>query len=281
MKLVTDVTKDGFAFTSKLLGGKNESFTDEGDRTTFRAPSSVAIETSHPNDSSFTLELYSTPSRPGFCYHVGRTVIVKETNGKMPSLLRQFTLPIPTWANHMLASAFLNQDALFLHKQERYLAKTNQYASYEKTVSEGGDAGTSDDSTAATDTLTYQSVVNPIGVDRGVLAFRSWLQKHSRGGVIPYATQHAMPPADNEVVFDVWNGHTKYCKVCQAALANLRKARFASFVVSACLAVLRPFQAKWKALNLASVLLSAGVGLALNKLIGMFYRYEFSHAHND
>lgn len=87
-----------------------------------------------------------------------------------------------------------------------------------------------------------------------------------------------MPASSSEVVFDVWNGHTKYCRLCQRALGNLKKARFAAFLAATCLAVLRPVNKTW---SLAGTLAAAGVGLALNKLIAMFYRYEFSHGHND
>ena len=89
-----------------------------------------------------------------------------------------------------------------------------------------------------------------------------------------------MPDSSNEVVFDVWNGHTKYCRYCQDALRRLKKVRFASLFAAACMAVVRPAKLGVKG-SLASTLALAGVGLLVNKLIGMFYRYEFSHSHND
>lgn len=111
----------------------------------------------------------------------------------------------------------------------------------------------------------------------GVLNFRNWI-RFIAGGHIPYKYDRQMPSANTEIVFDVWNAHTKNCQYCQAALKNLKKIRFAAFFAATCLSVLRPMS---KVLNLVSVLITAGVGLALNKLIGLFYRYEFSHAHND
>ena len=255
-------TKGGFAFTTTMPSAPEES---KGDKVTFRAPTSVAIETGHPNGAALTLELYATPSRPGFCYHVGRTVVVKDENGKMPNFLKQYNLPIPKWANHLLASSFLNQDALFLHRQERHLAKTGQYASFDDNGTPGGSE--------------YKRAVNPIGVDGAVLAFRDWLKKFTKTGVVPYKNNPTMPEADSEVVFDVYNSHTKYCRMCQTALARLKKVRFAAFAASACLAALRP--ANKVAASFAGALLLSGVGLALNKIIGAFYRYEFSHSHND
>jgi hypothetical protein len=63
-------------------------------------------------------------------------------------------------------------------------------------------------------------------------------------------------------------------------LRRLKKVRFASLFAAACMAVLRPERLGAKG-SLASTLALAGIGLLVNKLIGMFYRYEFSHAHND
>lgn len=256
----TKLTKDGFA-----IDVINPSTTESQipSTTAFKAPALVQIDTHADEETKQTLELYVSPSRPGFCNHIGRMVILKPKSGKMPPLLRQFTLPLPKWLNHVMAAAFLNQDGLFLHHQERTLDKTGMYSSALGPEQEP---------------LHYTKAVLPVNPDKGVLNFRNWLRLIA-GGRIPYKYNPPMPPADNEVVFNQWEGHTKYCKICQTALANLKKARFASFFASACLAVLRPTQSK--IFQLTSVFLSAGIGLVLNKLIGMFYRYEFSHAHND
>lgn len=247
------LTKDGF--TVQVVRPSGPAGT-----TRYAAPGLVAIENKIGEDANQALELYSAPSKPGFCWHAGRMVIRKGgSSDESAKLLRRFTLPMPTWLNHVLASSFLNQDALFLHHQERHMAKTGMYSSYE-------------DSSG-----NYNDAVLPIGADKGVITYRNWM-KQLAGGKIPYKNNPTMPSADNNVVFDVWNSHTKYCKYCQGALKNLKKARFAAFFVSTCLAVLRPFSAA--AGNLLSTLFTAGLGLALSKLIGLFYRYEFSHAHN-
>ena len=125
----------------------------------------------------------------------------------------------------------------------------------------------------------YSQAVYPVNSDKGVIKFRNWMRQLA-GGSIPYKNSPTMPAASNDVVFDVWNGHTKYCKYCQDALRRLKKVRFAAFFASACLAVVRPVKLG-VAGNLAGSMGLAGFGLIMNKLIGMFYRYEFSHAHND
>lgn len=259
MNTVESLTKDGFSISVKRPGADSPSV------TTFKAPSLVAIDAFvGDNGAKQTLELYVSPSRPGFSNHVGRMVITKGKNGEMPKLLRQFTLPMPKWLNHIMASAFLNQDGLFLHHQERTMAHTGQY----KSVLEDGE-----------EPYHYTKAVYPVNSDKGVLNYRNWLRQLA-GGRIPYKNNPTMPAASNDVVFDVWNSHTKYCRYCQDALRRFKKARLASFFAAACLAVVRPAKLG-VAGNLASTLGLAGLGLALNRLIGLFYRYEYSHAHND
>jgi len=243
---------------SPVQGGKPST-------TSFEAPSMVVIDAPFGDDGAKqTLELYVSPSRPGFSNHIGRMVILKDESGRMPPLLRPFTLPLPKWVNHIMASAFLNQDGLFLHHQERALARTGLYST---ALSNGEES------------YHYSKAVFPVNSDLGVILFRNWL-RHLAGGRIPYKNNPVMPAPSNDVVFDVWNGHTKYCKYCQDALRRLRKARFAFFVGAACMGVLRPAQLHIVG-NLAMTLLLGGIGMMLNKLISLFYRYEYSHAHND
>jgi hypothetical protein len=191
-------------------------------------------------------------------------VILKDNNGKMPKLLRQFTLPMPKWLNHVAASAFLNQDALILHHQERHMARTGQYKGY----MENGE-----------EQYHYTNAVYSVNIDKGVINFLNWM-KQLVGGGIPYHNNPTIPDSSREVVLDVWNGNTKYCRYCQDALRRLKKVRFVSLFAAACMAVARPAKLGVKG-TLASTLARSFVGLLVNKLIGMFYRYEFSHSHND
>jgi hypothetical protein len=50
-------------------------------------------------------------------------VLVKNQAGKKPDGIGFFALPMPTWLGHVLASLFLHQDAVFLHRQEKILAR--------------------------------------------------------------------------------------------------------------------------------------------------------------
>ena len=255
MRSKIPLTKDGFS-----IGVSNNLATSES-TTSFTAPSQVLIEAPFGEDGAAQyLELYSSPSRPGFSNHVGRMVIIKDKSLVMPKLLRAFTLPLPTWMNHIMASAFLHQDALFLHGQERSLTNTGQY----KTSVPANDS--------------YAAAVMPCSADKGVMTFRNWMQRFA-GGFIPFKGDLTMPAANNDVVFDVWNSHTKHCKYCLTALKRLKVARTLAFLTSALVATIRP-----KLLGVSASVISAlglsGVGFVLSKLIGMFYKYEFAHSEN-
>jgi phenylpropionate dioxygenase-like ring-hydroxylating dioxygenase large terminal subunit len=287
LKSVEPLHKDGFKFfaaASKDLPGALH---------TFAAPGLVTIETgvsntnnddanSDDNQVSQTLELFVSPSRPGYCNHVGRIVIQKTKDGKVPQLLRQFTLPMPKWLNHVLASVFLNQDALFIHRQERHLASTNQYTTlipdeqyYDKNYKNSNN---------------YNEAAYLVPADYGVVSLRNWIRVFA-GGRVPYRNYETTSTvaaittnaatssmSSNDVVFDVWNSHTKYCNLCQVALRRLKLIRFISYTIAGTLAIIRPMNAL---VTLASSLTFTGIGLLLNKLIQMFYRYEVSHANND
>jgi len=257
VQTVTSMTTAGFKIkqNTKVLDG-------EWATTTFNAPAQVLIESPFgDNGACQNLELYSSPTTPGFCNHIGRMVIDKGESKTMPKSFSSFSAPIPIWLNHIIASAFLNQDALFLHTQERSLAHNKEYRSNE--------AGLND---------TYQKLILSTNADQGVLNFRNWMGRVA-GGFIPYKGDATMPAVSKDAVFDVWNQHTKVCKYCQDALKNLKMIRFASFFAAALMAVIRPKQIGVVGTAVAVALFS-GFGGLMNKLIGMFYRYEFSHAEN-
>jgi hypothetical protein len=107
-------------------------------------------------------------------------VVVKDSSNKMPGLLKAFTAPMPKWLNHIAASAFLHQDALFLHGQERSLSHNKEY----RTAEPARDS--------------YAKAVLPTSADKGVMNFRNWMSQYA-GGFIPFKGDTSMPAANNEV----------------------------------------------------------------------------------
>lgn len=254
------LSKSGFSIMVSQDGVEKPSTTE------FIAPCLVQITQPVGNDGARTiLELYSSPSIPGFCNHIGRQVIVKTDKGEVPSMLKQFLLPLPIWLLHLLANTFLNQDALLLHAQERKLHERGVYS-----TASAGEEGKPDH---------YSKAILPISADRGVLNFRNWMRKKA-GGRIPYGGNPTMPPVSNEAVFDIYNSHTKHCKYCTDALRRLRKVRYAAYISAALLATVRP-----KLLGVVgSTALAAvfgGVGIGTNKLMKMMNRMDYAHSEND
>ena len=189
---------------------------------------------------------------------------------------------MPTWLGHVLASLFLHQDAVFLHRQEKILAR-------------GGKGKWLD------------AVYTPNPQDKMTIAFRQWLEKRAGGG-IPWALECSsdLPPIeqDKQKLFDVWTTHTQHCRVCQNALKNInRLAVLANVAAIACLClgvivdsrtvavkavattggtslltVFPPAQFWWA---FGGAVLFAMLGYLLKKLRRLFYIYEFEHAQND
>ena len=226
----------------------------------FKPPSLVHISQEYPDGGKFVLALYASPTKPGWVRHIGCQVLVENKDGSLPPGLGFFALPMPTWLSHVLASVFLHQDMVFLHHQEKILAKRG----YANAAGASGEY--------------VQHVFTPTPQDKGVIAFRKWLQLYAGGGVPWAAGAPPMPERemDKTVLFDVYNTHTKNCAVCLEALKNLKLLRNGFFAASFASVGLSHGPAA-----VAAGAALAGAGLLLNKLIGLFYKYEFEHALND
>ena len=172
------------------------------------------------------------------------------------------TSKLPKWFSHIITNKFLNQDALLVHIQER-----NLYPEYTTIKAEDEESD------------KYTDAILPMSADKGVIFFRKWVQNMS-GGRTPYVGNPDLTPVDKEVVFDVYNSHTKYCSECLGALKSLRKFRNALFVMAGALSIWVPsFIGKMG--TTALVALFIGAALAAQKLIGLMIRMEFSHPGND
>ena len=227
----------------------------------FNPPSQVHISQEYPESGGkFVLALYASPTRPGWVRHIGCQVLVEGEDGKLPPGLGIFALPMPIWLSHVLASVFLHQDMVFLHHQEKILARRG----YENAAGSDGEY--------------VQHVFTPTPQDKGVITFRKWLQ-YSAGGGVPWAPgTPPMPPREmnKDVLFDVYNAHTKNCAICMEALKNLKMARNSLFAASFFTIGLNHGPPA-----VAGGALLATIGILIHKLTSLFYKYEFEHAFND
>ena len=260
-------TQEGFSFG--VIQG--EEVPVIGSEHNFQPPCLMKITTTFSDEGQLILVLYATPTRPGWCRHIGAQILVKNPQGKLPPGLGLFALPMPIWLGHILASIFLHQDLVFLHYQERNIATKDRW---------------------------LNAVYTPNPQDKMIVTFRQWLEYRAGGGVAwDPSCKPDLPPVerDKRVLFDVWNTHTVNCQYCQTALKRLRWARAGSYglaIAVLAIAILLESQsiAQSHQIELISIafvgrvaisLGLTGVGYGIHKLIGLFYVYEFEHAHND
>ncbi len=272
-------TQEGFAFTIAPTAPNIATAVND-----FQPPCHMRIISTFKDGGKLILVLYATPTRPGWCRYIGCQVLVKNEAGKSPSGLAFFALPMPAWLGHILASLFLHQDLVFLHYQEKQLARQKQ-------------------------SKWLNAVFTPNPQDKMVITFRQWLDKRAGGG-IPWARgcNPALPPAerDKRSLFDVWTMHTRDCQVCQNALKTIHRLQVTALIAAAaCLIVAVLVDARavavqtvinpaavsaslwmtvpplgfWVALGGAIALAAGSYGL--KKFSRLFYVYEFEHAHND
>ncbi|MEL6604925.1 MAG: Rieske 2Fe-2S domain-containing protein [Cyanobacteria bacterium J06614_10] len=276
LRLRETTTQDGFAFDIRPLPGNVAAA-----RHDFQPPCLMRISTEFEDGGAFILILYATPTRPGWCRHIGQQILVKNSAGKVPKGLAFFALPMPTWLNHVLASLFLHQDMVFLHYQEKTVAQRKRQRQ---------------------PTRWHDEVYTPNPQDKMIVAFRQWLEKRAGGGV-PWHNNLTLPAAtlSKQQLFDVWHTHTAQCQVCQKALTRInwvRRLAYGTAIVlfglalmidaraiassgqtSAAMAFTLPPTGFWIAIFAAA--LSGAVGYGLQRLRQLFYFYAFEHSQND
>ncbi|MGF1490193.1 MAG: Rieske 2Fe-2S domain-containing protein [Prochloraceae cyanobacterium] len=273
-------TQEGFSFG--ITPTSNEIETTIHD---FQPPCLMKITTTYSDDRKFILALYAVPTRPGWCRHIGCQIFVKNDSGKKPPGLGFFALPMPIWFVHVLASLFLHQDGVFLHYQEKFIAKQKK--------------------------RYLEAVYTPNPQDKMVITFRQWLEKRAGGEIAWDETcDRSLPPVerDKEKLFDVWNTHTKHCHICQNALKNINRFSLISYISAIiCLSFGIIIDSRYVAIKTVSLssdseifgsilnimppsefwiaitgtILFALIGYLSNKLSRLFFSYEFKHYNND
>lgn len=263
-------TQDGFAFsvltTSKTLFSASHDF---------QPPCLMKISFTLNDGSQLILVLYATPTKPGWCRHIGRQVFIQNKAGKNPPGLGFLALPMPQWLSHIVGSLFLHQDLVFLHHQEHNISKRKLSNPGHRWIDE---------------------VYVPNPQDKMVVALHQWLEQRADGGVTWDETCNpALPLLEKEQLFDVWAGHTQHCQHCQRALRRIDIAIELSFVAAVGLLIAaivldarviatqgsmaQPSLSFW-AMVAGAILLAIEARL-LQKLRTLFFKYWFEHADND
>ncbi|HAC63895.1 MAG TPA: (2Fe-2S)-binding protein, partial [Cyanothece sp. UBA12306] len=146
-------TQEGFSFSIEPVPPTVEKAIHD-----FQPPCHMRISSTYKDGGKFILALYAVPTTPGWSRQIGCQLFVKNDQGKTPNGLGFFALPMPTWLGHVLGSLFIHQDLVFLHYQEKIIARQG-----------------------AKKWLT--SVYTPNPQDKMVIALRKWLENRAGGGI--------------------------------------------------------------------------------------------------
>ena len=194
---VTSSNKSGFTGTwaegprKGTLGRQN---------TTFIAPCLMWHELTSKQLGETITVVYATPTRKGECRVFARFPF--KFASKIPAFFIKST---PQWYSHISNNAILEDDQIFLHYQERYLAKS------------GGSENFS------------QTFYLPTKADTFVFEYHQWLNNFQAD---PFPGQTFEPALSTEQLLDRYHSHTKDCHSCSTAWKNLKTAQQAIVIIS-------------------------------------------------
>ncbi|MBD1909320.1 MULTISPECIES: Rieske 2Fe-2S domain-containing protein [unclassified Leptolyngbya] len=240
---VIEATRQGFTGTwaegprKGTLGQQN---------TTFIAPSLMWHDLTSKQFGRTLTVVYATPIRKGECRIFARFPF------KFASKLPAFFIGLsPRWYSHLGQNSVLEDDQIFLHHQERYLAA--------KPDSEN----------------VAKAFYLPTRADAFVLKLRQWVSQYCAN---PFPEQSLSSALKPEVLLDRYHSHTKHCASCRRALARIQLLRQICVGVAAIAWSLIPLLSLLSAppLSLALMattipLLAGGIWVGLGRLERQFY----------
>jgi len=226
---------------------------------------------SKTDGSASILVLYATPTRPGFCQHIGTQILIspKKKDGKKPPGVGIFS-KLPVSLLHIAAPFFLAQDAVFLHTQERAMYSRSRYA-----------FGNFDPSFNITsDYKAYaSSLLMPNDQDKAVISLRRWISEKAGGGPIwgKSAQLLGLPTVDAKRAMSTWDQHTKQCTLCQKNLQKIKSFRNWSIALAAVSSIM----IRRRVVALLITAIFGGLAAALNKFKGLYYETSYNHQDNN
>ena len=190
--------------------------------------------------------VYATPIRRGECRLFARFPF--KFNAKLPAFLIRAT---PRWYSHIGNNGVLEDDQIFLHLQERYLAQTG-------------------------DSMIAKAYYMPTRADSFVIEFRQWLTHFNAD---PFLGIDYPPTLSDTQLLDRYHSHTKHCKSCRQALTRIQIMKrltliFAilSWTCAPILAVTLPNSSLYVTAIALLALISGATSLGLGQLENQFYQ---------
>jgi phenylpropionate dioxygenase-like ring-hydroxylating dioxygenase large terminal subunit len=215
--------------------------------TTFIAPSLMWHDLTSKQFGRTMTVVYATPIRKGECRVFARFPF--QFSSKIPGFFIKLT---PRWLSHIGQNAVLEDDQIFLHLQERYLAQQG-----------GGVAFT-------------QAFYLPTKADRFVFEFRQWVNQFQAD---PFPNAPFPPAQDADTLLDRYLSHTRHCGSCRQALKRIQTLKQAALILAAIAWSSVPLLIALPSLVPSGVyggvaiaaLVAAGTALGLHRLERKFY----------
>lgn len=224
---VLETDKQGFTGTWEEGPRRGKLGTQD---TTFIAPSLMWHDLTSKQFGRTITAVYATPTRKGECRLFARFPF--QFNSAIPRFFIGIT---PRWYSHIGQNSILEDDQIFLHYQERYLAETLTQPEVNGNHAKAFYLATPAD--------TYVSEL------------RKWVNRYEAD---PFANQRLAAPLAKEVLLDRYHSHTSKCASCRQALQNIRKIKTISLAIAAIAWTTSPLLSLLLApANVTTILLSA------------------------
>ena len=193
---VTESNKNGFKGVWQEGPRKGQLGTQY---TTFTAPCLIWHDLTSKQFGRTLTVVYATPISKGKCRLFARFPF------KFSSPFPRFFIKLaPTWYSHINQNGVLEDDQIFLHHQERYLAALG-----------GGDNYT-------------KAFYLPTKADLYVSELRQWVNLYHAD---PFPGQELPPALSKADLLDRHRSHTKSCHSCSQALNRIKKIKQAAIAI--------------------------------------------------
>jgi phenylpropionate dioxygenase-like ring-hydroxylating dioxygenase large terminal subunit len=212
--------------------------------TTFIAPNLMWHDLTSKQYGRTLTVVYATPTTKGNCRLFARFPF--RFSSKIPALAISLT---PRWYSHLGQNMILEDDQIFLHQQERYLAQS--------------------------DPNIAKAFYLPTKADLFVFEFRQWFSHYQAD---PFPGQALPPTPTREQLLERYQSHTKHCRSCRDALERIQLIRrvlagvaIVSLALSPVWAIITPTVTPWVLLNSSLAILASvgwwGLGQLTDRLI--------------
>ncbi|MFM7888363.1 MAG: cell death suppressor protein Lls1, partial [Pseudanabaena sp.] len=151
---------------------------------------------------------------------------------------RFFISITPRWYSHIGQNGILEDDQIFLHYQERYLAQA-----LAQPENDGNYA---------------KAFYLPTSADTYVSELRKWVNRYEAA---PFAGQRLTPPIAKEVLLERYHSHTSKCASCRQALRNVRSLKVISMITAVITWTITPLISYFLTAKLLTIALGSTVAI--------------------